>query len=63
MGCKKWLSLPVYKVAVTVLVESGNNQTVLQPGKNNEFKPGNNSFDILVRYLSPDNMPRYSKLF
>jgi len=57
---KKWLSLPVYKVTVKVLVESGNNQTVLQPGENNEFKPGNNSFDILVHYLSPDNMPRYS---
>lgn len=58
---KKWLSLPQYKVAVTTRAEWSNKQLVLLLNKNNLFKPGNNSFDIQVRYLSPDNMPRYSR--
>ncbi|NOT92055.1 sensor histidine kinase [Ferruginibacter sp.] len=57
---KKWLGLPAYKVTATVFVQSGKNSTVLHNKKNNSFKPGFNSFDLHVRYLSPDNMPRYS---
>lgn len=58
---KKWLSLPVYPVKTSVLITANGVNTILSDGKNNSFRPGFGSFDIHIRYLSPDNMPRYTR--
>jgi hypothetical protein len=57
---KQWLALPTYKVITDVFIKSNNSETSLLPGKTISFEAGFNSFDIIVHYLSPDNMPRYT---
>ncbi len=58
---KKWLSLPVYPVKTSVFITSNGVNTELSDSKDNSFSPGFGSFDIHIRYLSPDNMPRYTR--
>ena len=58
---KKWLNLPVYKVATSVFVTAEKHKTIALPNKSISFAAGVNSFDIHVQYLSPDNMPRYTR--
>lgn len=55
---KRWLTLPMFKVEPTVMVKTGTKQTQYKPNKIIEFKPTQNSFDILINYQSKDNMPR-----
>lgn len=58
---KKWLGLPVYTVKTTTFLTAGGKTFPLSTESDNSFKPGFNSFDIHVRYLAPDNMPRYTR--
>jgi hypothetical protein len=54
------LTLPSYQVSTDVFIKSNNREARLLPGKTISFEAGFNSFDIMVHYLSPDNMPRYT---
>lgn len=58
---KKWLGLPVYTAKTTTFLTAGGKTFPLSTESDNSFKPGFNSFDIHIRYLSPDNMPRYTR--
>ena len=58
---KKWLGLPVYTVKTNTFLSAGGKTIPLSAESDNTFKPGFNSFDIHIRYLSPDNMPRYTR--
>ncbi len=58
---KKWLTLPVYKVKTSVFITANGKNTPLSAENTNSFNPGFSSFDIHTRYLSPDNMPRYTR--
>ena len=58
---KKWLSLPFYKVKTDVFITAEKHKIIVLPNKTISFEAGVNSFDIHVQYLSPDNMPRYTR--
>ena len=56
----RWLTLPAPRVQATVFITSGNHKTILHSGRSANFPPGFGSFDIQLRYISADNMPRYT---
>lgn len=56
---KNWLTMPIYKVALTTQISNGNKESKLINKSIFDLEAGNNSFDISLQYLSPDNMPRY----
>ena len=58
---KNWLGLNKYKVDVNAFIKAGNKERKLTQNNPVFFEPGFNSFDIHVQYLSPDNMPRYTR--
>jgi hypothetical protein len=60
---KKWLALPVYKVA-TDLRLSFNNDSIfsLEQNKHIYLSPTGNNLSIEVRFLSEDLLPRYLNL-
>lgn len=61
MNIRQWLQLPVYKVGVTVLLQHDTASNTLQADKPLHLAAGINSFDIELRYLSPDGLPRYTR--
>ena len=56
---KTWLHLPVYKVKLNCYLQDVHQKISLNPFSLLSLKAGNNSFDILIEYLSPDCLPRY----
>lgn len=58
---KNWLSLNKFKVTVDAFIKAGNRKQKLTQNSAVVLKPGFNSFNIQVQYLSPDNMPRYTR--
>ena len=56
---KQWLKLPVYKAGVTLSVSSPDSRFESSPGDRYYFAPNSTSFDISIRLLSLDNLPRY----
>jgi Histidine kinase len=55
----RWLSQPVYKATVSVLLTGHEKERALVQDKTLLLPPGSNSFDLQLRYLSPDNMLRF----
>jgi len=55
----RWLQQPVYKATISLLMTSHKREQLLQEGTTISLPPGFSSFDLSLRYISPDNMPRY----
>lgn len=56
---KKWLTLPEYKCRISLQITSSASKQEITEEKKLTFSPGISSFDIKIKLLSLDNLPRY----
>lgn len=59
---KQWFSLPIFIVQPQILVETNGKKTKLSEGEKIFLKPTQNTLKIMVRYQTPDNLPRYLRI-
>ncbi|MES2651595.1 MAG: histidine kinase [Bacteroidota bacterium] len=59
---KTWLGFPNYKVNVSTFLQHNSSRVLLNPKKTVSLEAGLNSFDLMFEYLSPDGLPRFTRM-
>ncbi len=56
---QKWLKLPTFKIKPSLTIKKNSVNRLYQPNQKICFEPTENSFEFIVNYQTPDNLPRY----